>query len=245
MSAHDVISHVAQSHGVLTTRLPENRPDFCFHNLRAAFINGLAIGMNKEGLIIQTTDDKAPLDYRDQITVCQSLRQIEQAVDDFASRVTLAFQTEQGSLDLKDRPLIQRLNLGSSAAENEFTELGEYFVETDIFRRALRGEARVALGRKGSGKTALFSQVRDKKRADRKNVILDLRPEGYQLIKFKEDIQRLLQAGSFEHTISALWECVLLIELAYKLLEKDARTHTIDHRLYEPYRRLYELYRTD
>jgi hypothetical protein len=180
MSAHDVISQVAQSYGVVTTRLPQGRPDCRFHNLRAAFITGLAIGMNKEVLIIQITDDKAPLDYRDQITVCQSYRQIEQAVEAFSSRVTLAFQSEQGSFDLRDLPLIQRLNLGSSAAENEFTELAEYFVETDIFRRALRGEVRVALGRKGSGKTALFSQVRDKKRADRKNIILDLRPEGYQ-----------------------------------------------------------------
>jgi hypothetical protein len=142
--------------------------------------------MNKEVLIIQTADDKAPLDYRDEITICKGYRQIEEAIEAFSSRVTLAFQNEQGSLDLRDRPLIQRLNLGSSAAENEFTDLAEYFVETDIFRRALRGEVRIALGRKGSGKTALFSQVRDKKRDNRKNIILDLRPEGYQLIKFKK-----------------------------------------------------------
>jgi hypothetical protein len=36
-----------------------------------------------------------------------------------------------------------------------------------------------------------------------------------------------------------------LIELAYKLLEKDARVHLIDHTLYDAYRRLHELYRTD
>ena len=95
---------------------------------------------------------------------------------------------------------------------------------------------------KGSGKTALFAQVRDRKRRDRQNIVIDLKPEGYKLLKFKEDVLKYMQKGTLEHTIMAIWEYVLLLEIAYKLLEKDQKLHTRDHTLYEPYTQLRDLY---
>lgn len=74
--------------------------------------------------------------------------------------------------------------------------LGHYYLQTDEFRRTLRGEARIVIGRKGAGKTAVFTQVRDKVRANRKVIVLDLRPEGYQLKKFKEQVLSHLEAVS-------------------------------------------------
>ena len=38
------------------------------------------------------------------------------------------------------------------------------------------------MGRKGSGKTALFVQLRDTKRERKPNIVVDLKPEGYQLV---------------------------------------------------------------
>jgi len=54
----------------------------------------------------------------------------------------------------------------------------------------------MVIGRKGSGKSALFFQVRDKLRENRQNVVLDLKPDGYQLLKFKDSVLRLLEAGT-------------------------------------------------
>ena len=68
-------------------------------------------------------------------------------------------------------------------AENEFQTLEQYFVETDQYQRTLRGEVNLVVGRKGTGKTALFSQARNRIRRDRQNIVVDLKPEGYQLIK--------------------------------------------------------------
>lgn len=246
LAAHDVITQVARSLGVIVTRLqPSIAHDARFHNLRASFIAGLAVGMEKELLVLQTGTDINPLDYRDRVMTCQRLEQIDDAIDAFTPQITIALQNERTVETNSERPLIQSLNLGSSAAENEFSDLAQYFVETDIFRRAMRGEIRIALGRKGSGKTALFGQVRDRVRRSRQNVVLDLKPEGYKLLKFKEDIISLLQTGTFEHTVEVLWEYILHLELAYKLLEKDADNHLRDHRLYESYRRLYDLYHSD
>src|SRR5690606_10082406 len=109
-------------------------------------------------------------------------------------------------------------------------------------RRTLRGEVRIVVGRKGAGKTAVFGQVRDAVRRDRSNIVLDLKPEGYQLKKFKDQILNYMEHGTAEHTITAFWEHLLLQEIAYKLLEKDQSVHLRDHRLLEPYQELARRY---
>ena len=68
-----------------------------------------------------------------------------------------------------------------------------------------------------------------------KSVVLDLKPEGYKLVKFKETVLDLLSAGSFEHTITAFWEYLLWLEIANCILELDRTLHQRDHRLFDPY----------
>ena len=140
---------------------------------------------------------------------------------------------------------LEKISFGASAAENEFRELAGYYLDTDQFQRAMRGEVRLVVGRKGSGKTAVFAQVRDRTRQNAKNVVVDLRPDGYQLIKFKEMVLKYLGKGTLEHTITAFWEYLLLLEICHKVLQKDLHTHTRDRRLWGPYRRLAGLYQTD
>ena len=43
----------------------------------------------------------------------------------------------------------------------------------------------------------------------------------------------------------AFWEYVLLLEICYKILEKDREQHKRDHQLFEPYRKLAELYHAE
>ncbi len=122
------------------------------------------------------------------------------------------------------------------------TTLSEYYLVTDDFQRALRGEVNLVVGRKGSGKTALFVQLRNAKRKDRQNVVIDLKPEGYQLVKLKERVLIHLAEGARQHLITAFWEYLLLLEITYKVLEKDQNVHLRDHRLTDQYAKLRELY---
>jgi hypothetical protein len=69
-----------------------------------------------------------------------------------------------------------------------------------------------------------------------------LKPEGYQLIKLKERVLEYITAGSQQHLITAFWEYLLLLEITYKMLEKDRHLHVRDHRLTGKYQRLSELY---
>lgn len=49
----------------MTNLLSSNATDARFNNLRAAFLAGIAYGLEKESIIFQEGDEPVPLDYRD------------------------------------------------------------------------------------------------------------------------------------------------------------------------------------
>ena len=245
LSADEAIEQVAMSAGVLLLLVSEQNPDAKLNNLRAAFLAGLAHGMQKVTTILQERDGPVPLDYRDLVIQFRNFNTINTAVAEFAVDATEALQAPTAFHTFRKRRFLETVSFGSSSAENEFRELGSYYLTTDQFLRAMRGEVRLIVGRKGSGKTALFAQLRDRVRQPQENIVLDLKPEGYKLRKLSESIGSLLTEGTYEHTIMAFWEYLLLLEICYKILEKDKIPHIRDHRIYEPYRDLEELYRSD
>jgi hypothetical protein len=245
LSGPEAIRQVAQSYGVLLHLVPSEQDDAINHNLRASFIAGLADGLGRELLLIQYSDSPVPADYRDAVTYCRLPENFEDQIADFAGRVVDALQTPTAIKRDGQEPFLHQVNFGASTAENELTVLGEYYLEIDAYRRAFRREVRLITGRKGSGKTAIFFQLRDKVRERRSNVVLDLKPDGYQLLKFKDQVLALMASGTLEHTITAFWEYLLLLEICYKLLDKDKDVHKRDHRLFEPYQRLLATYKTD
>lgn len=244
LSANDAITQVAQSYGVVVPLLTENSEGYDVHNIRAAFIAGLAHGMGKSTCILQNGDSPVPLDYRDFVNVTYHPDDINEYIAIFASEVAQLFQSSVPVKETKQRSFLKSINLGATSAENEMRDLENYYLETDQYLKALRGEAHLVVGRKGSGKSAIFLQIRDTEREKSRsqNIILDLKPDGYKLVKFKERILSFLEEGTYQHTITAFWEYVLLLEICYKILEKDKHRHIRDHTLFDGYRALYQLY---
>lgn len=245
LSANDAINQVSQSYGVLVSLLSKETTDHKIHNLRAAFILGLAHGMEKAVCVLQHGDDPVPIDYRDFVNVYYNFDDIDTIVAEFAAKVVEAFQDGHSYETSRDTTILQKLDFGSSSAENEMKTLQGYYLKTDAFNRALRGEVQLVVGRKGSGKSAIFLQIRDKERSKSKNIVLDLKPEGYKLIKFKEQILQYLQEGTLSHTITAFWEYILLLEICHRVIENDKSRHKIDTNLFEPYRALAESYKKE
>lgn len=245
LSANDAINQVSQSHGVVVPLLSSSTVGSEVHNMRGAFIAGLADGMEKALCILQHGEEPVPLDYRDFVNTSYHPDDINEYMADFAGHVAEAFQKEVKINPSSDDTFLQSLDLGSTSAENEMRTLERYYLKTDQFLKSLRGEANIVVGRKGSGKSAVFLQVRDRERNKKGNIVLDLKPDGYKLIKFKELILSFLEEGTFQHTIMAFWEYVLLLEICYKILEKDREQHKRDHTLYEPYRKLADLYHAE
>lgn len=169
LSAPEAISHVASSYGVVVPLLAPNQKDAPIHNIRAAFITGLSLGLELPTLVLQDqAAPLAPLDVRDFVKSYSCPEDLKDLIHEFSLSVFERIQKTK-NLDLPIGNLLSMLTVGDPMAENEFQTLGEYYVQTDEFNRALRGEVNLVVGRKGTGKTALFSQVRDRKRSNKNN----------------------------------------------------------------------------
>src|SRR3546814_584783 len=243
LSALDAISQVGRSIGVLVHLLPAAIDDSEIHNLRSAFIAGLADGMGTTVAILQEGYDPVPIDYRDFVTVITHPAQIDEAIADLAGEVIQKFSEVDRSSESTDESILAKVHFGASSAENEITDLADYYLATDEFRRALQGEARLVVGRKGSGKSAVFFRVRDKISSSRRNIVLDLKPDGYQLVKLKDRVLKAMDQGTQEHTITAFWHCVLILEIARAALHLDKSTHRLDDNIYRTYMQLDDKYK--
>ena len=231
MAALEAISHVASAHGVLVPLLPPYIRDAEIHNIRAAFVAGLAHGMELPTLILQSDSATVPIDIRDSTKFFRQFEDIDEHINEFALEVVASIQ-KSDPLDTAPKGKLAKLEIGDPMAENEFQKLDRYYLQRDEYTRTIRGDANIVVGRKGTGKTALFSQVRNALRKDRNMIVVDLKPEGYQLVKLREIVLDYLSEGAKIHLLTAFWEYILLLEVAYKLLEKDKQRHMRDHRIF-------------
>lgn len=87
-----------------------------------------------------------PLDYQDLVQVFHSPPQIDRHLGDFSDKVVARLQADAPVVVEEPQTFLGRLNLGASSAENELRELGNYYLETDEFRRVMRGEVRIVTG---------------------------------------------------------------------------------------------------
>lgn len=215
LSAVYLINEVTASSGVVIPLLPPHVDDADRHNLRAAFLCGLSHGLERQTLLIQRAggDSVVPADYRETVVTIRNEAEVAEEVKPFAVASLLAGQSIRTPPSAKSRSALQQLRLGARSAENEFRTLEEYFVETSEFLQTLRGEVSVVAGRKGSGKTAIFFQVRDRFRDEKDNLVTDLKPESHQLSLFREELLKLVGVGVYDHTLAAFWYFLLLSEL--------------------------------
>jgi hypothetical protein len=192
-------------------------------------------------VLLAPSTARLPLDLDELATRWAVVADVDAKMRDFRDAVAEAQRSH-----VEVRPMAGRyldaVYCGDPAAENEATQLDTYFLETEQFRLTVTGELNIILGRKGSGKTAIFLQARDKVRADKNNIVVDLAPEGFQLIKLKELILDQLSHGTRKEFIAAYWEYIIWLEITYKLLEKDKRRVRYDSRILEPYERLKAAY---
>ncbi len=242
LSAPDAIRQIASSSGVVLLLQTDGVSDSDAHNVRSMFVAGLADGMGKPTLVLAPHGYEVPLDIRDDAKVFKTEAEIVAAIAEFAPSIIAHF-TETNPATAGPATLLQSISVGDPRAENEMTTLERYYLKTDQFERAIRGEVNLVVGRKGSGKTALFISARDKTRADKRNIMVDLKPEGYQLIKLKEEILEYLSEGARQHLITAFWEYLILLEVAYKLLEKDKPIYKHNHEIYDLYVNLSRTYK--
>jgi hypothetical protein len=228
--------------GIVAHLMDPNRSGADVHNGRAAFICGMAMAAQRRVLMIQEGLTHQPVDYRDVVCHYDDTGGIGPVVERFLRSVADAFQS-QDFKPTRATGVLEKLDLGDVAAENEIEALRKYFVKTPQFQQTIQGHTQIVVGRKGVGKTAIFYGVREALRLSKSGITLDLKPDGHQLIKLREAIVEKLSEGCQNHTLVMFWEYLLLLEIAKKILDRDVSRAYSDPGSLRKYKELETAYR--
>ena len=225
LSLHEAIKQVHSSTAVVAHLMDPERTGATAHNARCAFVCGLAMAAEKFVLMLQEGGVSHPIDYRDVVVPYEDTSVIPIAISKIV-RATAELVYNAPIISTKrDEKLLEHLDLGDVAAENEIQALSSlYFIKTPQFIQARQGHARLVIGRKGAGKTALFYGLRKAVSGGRGKIILDLKPEGHQFVKLREVVLARLSEGVQQHTLTAFWQYLLVLEVARKVIEREALT---------------------
>lgn len=220
LTAAQAITEVSASAGVVIPLISNDLVDSDLHNLRAGFILGVAHGLNIDALVIQYENGPAPIDYRDFVRNSASRIETLRHVSQYCQETLVRNQRPQAKPQGRRNSILNKIDLGSSSAENEASYLDQYFVETAEFSRALRAEGAIVTGRKGSGKSAIYLQVLENHRGSGpRRCVVDLRPASHDLSEMREALLSVMTAGVFDHTVAAFWQYILYFEIILKLRE--------------------------
>jgi hypothetical protein len=213
------IAAISSSTGIILPLLQDGIEDSLRHNLRASFLAGLAHGCGIETLIEQYEDLPAPVDYRDFIDTGRTKIEVTRSVEEYCAQVLIRNQERSHLQPPATRSLLEKIDLGASAAEYEVEKLSRYFVRTAEFSRAMRATGCLVVGRKGSGKTAIFSQAAEESSTDKRILVVELSPASHNLSELREELLGVVSVGVFDHTIAAFWQYIIYAEILLKLRE--------------------------
>jgi hypothetical protein len=221
LSLHQLRHSITSSLGLAGHLLHPDRQGALVHNARLALAAGIATASGKAVRLIQEGNILQPIDYRDIVVSYTDPNRIERLLEPTLLSVIQRLQTTRLRNIRSPTKLLQKLDIGDVAAENEIRPLRSYFVETGQYFQARRGHARLVTGRKGTGKTAIFYALRDSFGQGHSRIVLDLKPEGHQFKRLREVILEKLSPGLQEATLTAFWNAILLAELAHKIVEEE------------------------
>lgn len=224
------VKEIYRSSAAIFHLLAERRVRAREHNARASLMAGIAYGFELPVLMVVEEGFESPLDYRDMLLTygrtSELIDQVRAWLDALPKQAGTTKRLGRLALDIE----LPIHSFGQFVAEYEREQLNEYFVETSEFRAILAGDAKVFVGRKGTGKTATMSQAVEELRRDRRNLVVPVKPSAYELAALIGLVEKLGGAGHAEYLMVSLWSYLLHTEIAVRAVkhasEKPAGTGT-------------------
>ncbi len=245
LALHEAFKQVYPSYGVIVHLIDAGRAGALAHNARCAFLAGMSMAAGRYTLMLQETKVRQPIDYRDVIKPYSRASNISDLLIPLIRSVVEQLQEIRFVPTALPLRQLEKIDLGDLAAENEIGALRTYFVPTGHYNEAKRGHARLVVGRKGAGKTAIFYGVRSAYKPSNDHLVLDLKPEGHQFTKLRESILKELSPGLRQHVLTAFWNYVLLMEIAHKIIKDEGRYAYRDYTIKGAYENVIKAYGSD
>lgn len=203
--------------------MPSRREGADVHNARIGLVGGIAHGLGRPLLMLAEEGYVAPFDYKGLLRLYRNSEHARDLLGEWlgarlANLDTRAQEARERRVQLRLATELRSLRLGEHVAENEEETLSEYFLETAHFNQVLANQTSIFVGRQGTGKTANMIEAARRLRQDRRNVVCEIKPVGYEWAS----VLRVL--GSFQakdtkgYLVEALWKLLIYSEIANEAL---------------------------
>ncbi len=212
------------SYAVVTHFVGDNMLESNLHNAKAAFVSGLAFGLDKSLLMLAHSPFSSPIDYKDLLKTHDTASKCEIFVQPWLNKVVEEYHSlkneKQGHLiEAKQQEELKNIRIGEYVAEQEPDELIDYFVETAAYNEALRVKGSIFIGRKGTGKTANLIKLRDTLREDKRKHVCVITPVGYEIEGIIRMLKQTIPKSEKGYLIESLWKFLIYAELVKSCYE--------------------------
>jgi len=225
---HQYCKRIQQARYVVAHFVSDERKDHHLVNARVAFLMGLAVGFGRRVLIMQETPvGKKMIDLRGVIREYDRESQLRATVEEWllSLRQYVASYMElerRAAKPRKRRPLrLRDLDFGPLAAEKDF-DLPKYFIQTPYYTRAQRGDRTLFVGRRGSGKTAMFLALANDL-ASPNSVVVEIAPRNYELLRLEGFLAEEFSTAHWRFVYGSIWRNVLLGEIVRSATDYQQR----------------------
>lgn len=214
----------------------KNTTDSLKNNAEYSFYAGIGCGLNKKVLLVAPTPFNAPIDYDDILIEYASSEECVLKTEDWIHTQVLSVPQKQKNGPFEPQLAVEekkynllKLGIGCEIAEEEKDALLNYFVEIEAYKKAVSRSLSVFVGRKGSGKSALFIKLEKDLEKEAINYNVILKPDSDELLENVEISTLYYSEVSKRSLFYSVWKFVILSKLLISIEVKiqQAAHHAI------------------
>ncbi len=215
------IKQIKKSYAVIIDLGRSNYSENYSHFLKCALVAGMAIGTGRRVLLINSSESLKPSDIISIIDEYSSPKKAQKLVNSFLNLISNNISIINSYLDTlntKTRTSFNEIDLGEHVAENDFKFLNNTFIETTEYSQIKKLGYKLIVGRKGTGKSAIFQKLREEKsNSERLNIFQMF--DKYNLNDLYDLIITFETENNMNKIAQAFWKYILLLIIAKEILK--------------------------
>ncbi len=196
------------------------------YNRRHALIAGMAMGLGLPVLMLAEDDYAPPFDYKSELVIYRTAADCISKARPWLDQLDVQgtnWHRPRGEL----RSVLFGLRFGEHVAENEQSELADYFVETSAYADVVGARDTIFIGRRGTGKTASALQAFEELERNPDNLAVLVKPSGIEFPGLLSGIARIPD-HQHDYLFDTLWRFLIETEIAAKTLQRlNARQKSV------------------
>lgn len=211
---------IIKSRCILIHLLGDNIVNAFMENAKNSFLAGLASGLDRDVFLAAPAKYKAPLDYSEILCQYEQSEDLVKKTIAWLSKHEAIFQRNAISEEEAHELDLIKLGIGCEVAEEEKDGLLSYFVDTASYNAVLQQQKSIIVGRKGSGKSAIYIKAAAELQKDSTVFVVTLKPESVDLLEDIE-VSRLFETDASKASFyNSVWKLVITSKLTRSAYER-------------------------